>query len=72
MYKDKYWKHISNSYKVHLRKEKSSERAKEKHLGICTIYYSVIDLIIAPFMALVLVIFQQNWGEGEIFSGWVY
>lgn len=46
MYKDKlylsvfqlkYWKHIANSYKVHLQKEKSSERAEEKHLGICII-----------------------------------
>lgn len=67
MYKDKYWKHIPNSYKVHLKKEKASEITEEKHLGICTIYYRVIDLILPTFAALVFGNFSTEMGGGGDF-----
>lgn len=67
MYKDKYWKHIANSCKVHLQKEEASEITEGKHLGICTIYYRVIDLILPTFVALVFDNFSTELGGGEDF-----
>lgn len=53
---------------MHLQKEKASEVTKDKHLGIHTIYYRVIDLILPTFVALVFGDFSTEVGEGETFS----
>lgn len=52
---------------MHLQKEKASEVTKDKHLGIHTVYYRVIDLILPTFVALVFGDFSTEVGEGKTF-----
>lgn len=52
---------------MHLQKEKASEVTKDKHLGIHTVYYRVIDLILPTFVALVFGDFSTEVGGGDFF-----